>query len=252
VGERLRREPLNGDARRARVAATLELVGLPASVAELRPGRLSGGQRQRVAIARAVVVPPSVLLCDEPTSALDVSLAAVVLNVLGRLRRTLGMATVFVTHDLAVARLVADRIAVMYLGRIVEDLAAETLAADARHPYTRSLLTAVPGRDRVHLPLGGEPPSPIDPPSGCGFHPRCAEATDGCATRTPLLVSLGRTHHVDCALAESDTAAATPTTAPPATPRPDVAEPHLARPGLVPADLAQPVAPDDVDQEGAA
>jgi peptide/nickel transport system ATP-binding protein len=202
VGERLRSEPLSRLERQARVAETLELVGLPATVADLRPGRLSGGQRQRVAIARAVVVPPPLLLCDEPTSALDVSLAAVVLNVVGRLRRTLGMATVFVTHDLAVARLVADRVAVMYLGRIVEDLPAGSLAG-ARHPYTRSLLAAVPGRDRVHMPLRGEPPSPIDPPPGCAFHPRCAEASDGCATRAPAFVTLGRTHHVDCVLAES-------------------------------------------------
>jgi peptide/nickel transport system ATP-binding protein len=203
VGERLRGEPLNAAERRDRVAATLELVGLPAAVASVRPGQLSGGQRQRVAIARAVVVPPSVLLCDEPTSALDVSLAAVVLNVLGRLRRTLGMATVFVTHDLAVARLVADRVAVMYLGRIVEDLAAETLSADARHPYTRSLLAAVPGPDRVHVPLGGEPPSPINPPSGCSFHPRCPDATAACAARAPAMLRLSPIHHVDCLLADA-------------------------------------------------
>jgi peptide/nickel transport system ATP-binding protein len=202
VGERLRGEPLGSAERQARVAATLELVGLPATVASVRPGQLSGGQRQRVAIARAVVVPPSVLLCDEPTSALDVSLAAVVLNVLGRLRRTLGMATVFVTHDLAVARLVADRVAVMYLGRIVEDLAAETLSTDARHPYTRSLLAAVPGPDRVHVPLGGEPPSPINPPSGCSFHPRCPAATAACVTRPPTMLHLSATHQVDCVLAE--------------------------------------------------
>jgi peptide/nickel transport system ATP-binding protein len=198
IGERLREEPLSGAERRARVGETLELVGLPADVASVRPGRLSGGQRQRVAIARAVVVPPSVLLCDEPTSALDVSLAAVALNLLGRLRRSLGMATVFVTHDLAVARLVADRVAVMYLGRIVEDLPAETLLADARHPYTRSLLAAVPGPNRVHVPVKGEPPSPIGPPPGCSFHPRCEEATDACAEREPALVHLGPTHRVDC------------------------------------------------------
>jgi peptide/nickel transport system ATP-binding protein len=160
-----------------------------------------------VAIARAVVVPPSVLLCDEPTSALDVSLAAVALNLLGRLRRELGMATVFVTHDLAVARLVADRVAVMYLGRIVEDLPAETLLADATHPYTRSLLAAVPGPDRVHVPVTGEPPSPVAPPSGCSFHPRCEHASEVCSGREPSFVEISRTHRVDCVLAEAEVGA---------------------------------------------
>jgi peptide/nickel transport system ATP-binding protein len=210
VGERLREERMSGAQRRARVAETLELVGLPAEVASVRPGRLSGGQRQRVAIARAVVVPPSVLLCDEPTSALDVSLAAVALNLLGRLRRELGMAMVFVTHDLAVARLVADRVAVMYLGRIVEDLPAETLLADATHPYTRSLLAAVPGPNRVHVPVTGEPPSPIAPPRGCSFHPRCEHVTPVCAERPPTFVQLGTTHRVDCVLAEVEVGARDP------------------------------------------
>ncbi len=121
------------------------MSGLPAEVAATKPGQLSGGQRQRVALARATVVPPEVLLCDEPTSALDVSLAATVLNLIGRLRHELGMAVLFVTHDLAAARMVADRIAVMYLGRIVEIGNAEDLCAHPAHPYTKSLLETVPG-----------------------------------------------------------------------------------------------------------
>jgi peptide/nickel transport system ATP-binding protein len=122
-----------------------------------------------------------VLLCDEPTSALDVSLAGTILNLLGRLRRELGMAVLFVTHDLAAARIIADRIAVMYLGRIVEVGAAEELTAEPRHPYTRALLSAVPsGRGSRGERLAGEPASPLDPPSGCSFHPRCASAQSGC------------------------------------------------------------------------
>jgi peptide/nickel transport system ATP-binding protein len=132
------------------------------------------------------VVPPQLLLCDEPTSALDVSLAATVLNLLGRLRREMGIAMLFVTHDLGAARVVADRIAVMYLGRIVEVGPADEVATDPEHPYTRALLSAVPGgpeRER----LSGEPASPLDPPSGCAFHPRCAMAVDACAGDVPIL-----------------------------------------------------------------
>ena len=124
--------------------AALVKVGLPETVADARAGELSGGQRQRVALARATVVPPKVLLCDEPTSALDVSLAATVLNLIQQLRRELGMAVVFVTHDLSVARVIADRIAVMYLGRIVEIGEAEAIIRHPKHPYTKALLAAVP------------------------------------------------------------------------------------------------------------
>ena len=164
------------------MAEALQLVGLPPEVASVRPDQLSGGQRQRVALARATVVPPEVLLCDEPTSALDVSLAGVILNLIGRLRRELGMAVLFVTHDLAAARIVADRIAVMYLGRIVEVGSAEDVCRHPVHPYTAALLTAVPGTGTERLRLTGEPASPIDPPTGCEFHPRCPEARPECAT----------------------------------------------------------------------
>jgi peptide/nickel transport system ATP-binding protein len=202
IGERLREERLSGAARREKVAEVLALVGLPGDVANARPAQLSGGQRQRVAIARAVVVPPTVLLCDEPTSALDVSLAAVALNLLGSLRRRLDMAMVFVTHDLAAARVVADRVAVMHLGRIVEDLPAAEVGTAARHPYTRGLLAAVPGRGVPAPAVRGEPPSPIDPPSGCSFHTRCPDALDVCSSRSPHAVALRRDHHVDCVLVE--------------------------------------------------
>ena len=190
VGERLLEERLGSRARSERVRDALALVGLPAEVASAKAASLSGGQRQRVALARATVVPPEVLLCDEPTSALDVSLAGTVLNLLGRLRRELGMAILFVTHDLAAARVVADRIAVMYLGRIVEIGDAEQVAHDPQHPYTKALLAAVPGVGVTRVPLKGEPASAIDPPSGCAFHPRCEVAHEECSLTTPALLPL--------------------------------------------------------------
>ena len=162
--------------------AILDRVGLPGSVLDALPGELSGGQRQRVALARATIVPPQVLLCDEPTSALDVSVAANVLNLINELRRDLGIAVMFVTHDLAVARIIGDRIAVMYLGRIVEVGRAEDVIATPRHPYTRNLVAAVPQPGRTVLPLAGEPASALDPPTGCAFHPRCPVALPECAS----------------------------------------------------------------------
>ncbi len=177
--------------RAVRVRDALALVGLPAEVAGAKAAQLSGGQRQRVALARATIVPPEVLLCDEPTSALDVSLAATVLNLLGRIRRELGMAMLFVTHDLGAARVIADRIAVMYLGRIVEIGPSEEIASSARHPYTRSLLAAVPGVGILRSPLEGEPASPLHPPSGCAFHPRCPIALEGCASAEVPLTEVG-------------------------------------------------------------
>jgi peptide/nickel transport system ATP-binding protein len=181
IAERLRGAGLRRAERRERVAEALAHVGLPAEVASARAGQLSGGQRQRVALARATVVPPEVLLCDEPTSALDVSLAAGVLNLIGRLRRELGMAVLFVTHDLSVARVVADRIAVMYLGRVVELGDAGEIIARPRHPYTKALVSAVPDLDAPLLPTPGEPASPLEVPPGCSFHPRCPIAAPACA-----------------------------------------------------------------------
>ncbi len=182
IEERLRSEPIGRQARKSKVIEALAMVGLPHEVATAKPAQLSGGQRQRVGLARATVVPPEVLLCDEPTSALDVSLAATVLNLIGRLRRELGVAILFVTHDLAAARMVGDRIAVMYLGRIVEIGNADDLCADPVHPYTRALLDTVPEVGRVHVRLKGEPVNPLEPPTGCAFHPRCPMAEVSCST----------------------------------------------------------------------
>jgi peptide/nickel transport system ATP-binding protein len=187
--------------RRDAVVDVLARVGLPADIAKSRAGQLSGGQRQRVSLARATVVPPSVLLCDEPTSALDVSLAASVLNLIGDLRRSLDMSVVFVTHDLSVARVVADRIAVMYLGRIVEIGPAEQVIGAPAHPYTQALVDSIPDLGRESRVLPGEPASPLSPPTGCAFHPRCPISIDTCAG-SELDVRLeglpGNPHQVAC------------------------------------------------------
>ena len=203
IEERLRSEPIGRQARKAKVLEALSLVGLPQEVATAKPAQLSGGQRQRVGLARATVVPPEVLLCDEPTSALDVSLAATVLNLIGRLRRELGVAILFVTHDLAAARMVGDRIAVMYLGRIVEIGAADDLCANPFHPYTRALLDTVPEVGRVHVRLKGEPANPLEPPTGCAFHPRCPLAEASCTTAAVVLepVDGSSTRQVACPVA---------------------------------------------------
>ncbi|SEB14480.1 MULTISPECIES: ABC transporter ATP-binding protein [unclassified Mycobacterium] len=201
IAERLRGRKLSRAARRDAVIEVLDRVGLPAEVAKSRAGQLSGGQRQRVSLARATVVPPAVLLCDEPTSALDVSLAASVLNLIGDLRRGLDMSVVFVTHDLSVARVVADRIAVMYLGRIVEIGPAEEVIGNPTHPYTRALVDAIPDLGRESRVLPGEPASPLSPPTGCAFHPRCPIAVDACSgdeLDVRLVGKSGGAHQVAC------------------------------------------------------
>ncbi|BBZ27731.1 oligopeptide ABC transporter ATP-binding protein OppF [Mycolicibacterium madagascariense] len=201
ISERLHGSGMSRAQRRDAVVEVLRRVGLPAEIAKSRAGQLSGGQRQRVSLARATVVPPSVLLCDEPTSALDVSLAASVLNLIGDLRRTLDMSVVFVTHDLSVARVVADRIAVMYLGRIVEIGPAEQVIGAPAHPYTQALVDSIPDLGRESRVLPGEPASPLSPPAGCAFHPRCAIALDACSG-ADLDVRLegipGNPHQVAC------------------------------------------------------
>ena len=201
ISERLSGSGLSRSQRREAVVEVLARVGLPAEVAKSRAGQLSGGQRQRVSLARATVVPPSVLLCDEPTSALDVSLAASVLNLIGDLRRSLDMSVVFVTHDLSVARVVADRVAVMYLGRIVEIGPAEQVITNPAHPYTQALVDSIPDLGRETPVLPGEPASPLSPPTGCAFHPRCEMAVDACSG-TELDVRLegfpGNPHQVAC------------------------------------------------------
>jgi peptide/nickel transport system ATP-binding protein len=201
VGERLLKTTSRTQ-RRERVDQALHQVGLPPDVAGIKAASLSGGQRQRVAFARAIIVPPRLLLCDEPTSALDASLAASVLNLLQDLRRELGMAVMFVTHDLAAARFISDRIAVMYLGQIVELAPTKELIANPQHPYTKALLAAVPrpGTDPVRLP--GEPGNALAIPSGCAFHPRCGERVERCSTEVPTLFTTDGTsrHLASCLL----------------------------------------------------
>ena len=197
VGEALAQAP-SRRARAERVAATLAAMGLAREVVRAKPAQLSGGQLQRVALARATIEPPALLLCDEPTSALDVSLAAGVLNMLRELRGRLGLALIFVTHDLAIARLVADRIAVMYLGRIVEIGPAEALVAAPAHPYTAILLESLPDLDGEPPDIEGEPASPLDVPEGCAFRSRCPAADARCRARDPALAPLSGGRAVAC------------------------------------------------------
>jgi len=182
-----------GDAtsRRASVLALLQKVGLPANAAERYPFEFSGGQRQRIGIARALALNPHLLVCDEPVSALDVSIQSQILNLLLDLQRELGLAYLFIAHNLAVVKHVSDRIAIMYLGRIVELASADAIYQSPLHPYTRALLSAIP-RPTPHgrperIVLQGDVPSPINPPTGCAFHPRCPHATDRCRLEAPSL-----------------------------------------------------------------
>ena len=189
-------------ARRARVLALLEEVGLPAEAADRYPHEFSGGQRQRICIARALAVEPRVLVCDEPTSALDVSVQAQILNLLKALQARKGLAYLFITHNIAVVSYLADEVAVMYLGRIVEYGSVDAVLTDPRHPYTRALLSAVPVIDpasrRELIRLEGDLPSPANPPPGCHFHPRCPEALPECARTYPPQVSPGPGRRVHC------------------------------------------------------
>jgi oligopeptide/dipeptide ABC transporter ATP-binding protein len=186
--------------RQRRVAEALERVGLDPSHANRFPHEFSGGQRQRIGIARALVLEPRVIVCDEPVSALDVSVQAQILNLLADLRRDLGLAYVLVAHDLDVVRRLADRVQVMYLGRVVESGTVEQVYAAPRHPYTRALLAARPVPDPAaaralgSVVLEGDVPSPIDPPPGCRFHPRCPLAQADCtqAVPTPTVGADGR------------------------------------------------------------
>jgi len=201
------REPLDLHAlgteteRRAKVRAMLEAVKLGRHLWKAVPSELSGGQQQRVVIARAIILEPELLICDEPVSALDVSIQAQIIKLLIEMQERLGLTQLFISHDLAVVRQIADRIAVMYLGRIVECGPAEEVFSAPRHPYTRALLAAVPVPDpaarRKRQLLSGDPPSPHAPPSGCRFHTRCPKAQPHCSETPPVAQTFGD-HEVSC------------------------------------------------------
>ncbi len=195
--------------RQRRMAALLEQVGLPQEALSRYPHEFSGGQRQRIAIARALAVEPKLIVCDEPTSALDVSVQAQILNLLKSLQDRLGIAYLFITHNISIVEYLAHEVAVMYLGRIVERGTAEEVLGSPKHPYTEALLSAVPVIDgrRSIIRLSGELPSPAHPPAGCHFHPRCPKVRPECREAYPEAVQLGATRSVNCVLYRASKAA---------------------------------------------
>jgi peptide/nickel transport system ATP-binding protein len=193
--------------RKRRVSQLLQQVGLAPEAVQRYPHEFSGGQRQRICVARALAVEPKLIVCDEPTSALDVSVQAQIINLLKTLQERLGLSYLFITHNISVVAYLADEVAVMYLGRIVEQGQVDEVLEHPAHPYTRALLCAVPVPDPAHrrsaIRLQGDMPSPVDPPPGCHFHPRCAQAIDACRRDYPQETCLSETHRVSCWLAES-------------------------------------------------
>jgi oligopeptide transport system ATP-binding protein len=207
VGEAIRIHKLAASKKdeEARVAELLEKVGLRADAMSRYPHEFSGGQRQRIGIARALAVEPEFIVCDEPISALDVSIQAQIVNLLAQLQDELGVAYLFISHDLKIVEHMSHRVAVMYTGKIVEQANADVLYKEARHPYTRALLAAAPSLDpekrRLRVLLEGDAPSPIDPPPGCTFHPRCPRKIEGtCDKEVPQLseTTSGSGHKVAC------------------------------------------------------
>jgi oligopeptide/dipeptide ABC transporter ATP-binding protein len=196
----------NSDEYQHRLVELFKMVALDPSMADRVPHEFSGGQRQRIGIARALASNPSFIVCDEPISALDVSIQAQVINLLQELQERLGLTYLFVAHDLSVVRHISDRVAVMYLGRIVEITDWKALYENPLHPYTKALLSAVPIPDpvveekRERIILQGDVPSPMNSPSGCNFHPRCQLAIPECSKTIPTLREIGENHQVSCLL----------------------------------------------------
>ena len=190
--------------RKKRVKELLEIVGLPARSVSRYPFEFSGGQRQRICIARSIALNPKLIICDEPVSALDVSIQSQILNLMNDLQQEFNLSYLFIAHDLAVVKHISDRIAIMYLGRIVESGEGQEIYKNPLHPYTRSLMSAIPVPDPhrkiKRQIISGDVPSPINPPSGCTFHPRCPEMIDECEYKVPSLETITHGHKASCHL----------------------------------------------------